>query len=451
MKKILLAGLISVVVFQYVRAQNDVLDQYIQIGLKNNLALKQKQLSYEQSLAVLKEARSLFFPDIGLNARYSVADGGRAFEIPIGDLMNPVYSTLNQLIQQDRFNQVQNEAIPFLRPTEQVTKLSLIQPIYNPQIYYNYKIKKDLTNTEQISVDIYKRELIKEIKTAYFNYLKTVKALELLDLTLDVVRENVRVNQSLFTNDKVTMDVVYRSRAEFSKVEGQTAEAEKYHKTAAAYFNFLLNRSLDSSINTIDDELPDQEIMNVEKALELANLNREELYQLETYKDISEKYLKMNKWNKTPTLAGAFDYGIQGEQYDFNDKADYYLASLVLRWDLFKGFEKRSKIQQATIELDKINEKYSETEKQIDLQVIEVYYSLIAARKAVIAAKSRNFSSLKAFEMINKKYNQGQTSLLEFIDARTSATNAGLNLIMARFDYQIRYAEFERVLGLYIL
>ncbi len=56
-----------------------------------NQGLKQRQLDYASDLAALKEARGLFLPDFSLNARYTVAEGGRTIVFPVGDLLNPVY------------------------------------------------------------------------------------------------------------------------------------------------------------------------------------------------------------------------------------------------------------------------------------------------------------------------------------------------------------------------
>ena len=49
---------------QCVLAQSP-LDEYIRLGLENNLSLKQKEISYQRSLEVLKEAKGLFYPNIG--------------------------------------------------------------------------------------------------------------------------------------------------------------------------------------------------------------------------------------------------------------------------------------------------------------------------------------------------------------------------------------------------
>jgi outer membrane protein TolC len=449
MKKKTIIFLSFMILMSYLPAQNNVLEKYIQEGLQSNLTLKQKQSSYEKSIQVLKEAKGMFFPNLSFNARYSLADGGRIIDFPVGDMLNPVYSTLNQLTQTNQFPQIENESIPFLRPTEQETKLRLVQPLFNPQIYYNSKIKSELTNAEKADVESFKRQLVAEIKSAYFNFLKTIQILELASKTTDLLKENIRVNERLFANDKITIDNVYRSKAELSKLEQNIAEAVKFNKSSKAYFNFLLNKPLESDIE-ISDEIKFSFIeTELQNSQENAINNREELYMLKSYEKANDYNLKLNKYNKTPRLTAVVDYGFQGEKYNFTSDDDFIMASFVLSWDLFKGFQNRAKIQQATIDKQIIETQYDEAENRVKLEVFNLYYEVEAVEKAIIAAQQEKLSASKSFEIINKKYNEGQASLIQFIDARTTMTSAEFNLIIATYDYKIKYAEFERAACLY--
>lgn len=430
-------------------SQESKLEQYIKQGLQSNLALQQKQLSYNKSLAALEEAKGLFFPDISFNARYSIADGGRVIEFPVGDLMNPVYTTLNQILQEDKFPMVENEQIRFLRPTEQETKLSLVQPVFNPKIKHNYQIKKKLSNAEAIGIDVFKRELVAEIKKSYLRYLQSLAVQKLYDQTLVLVRENLRTNQSLFENDKVTIDVVYRSESEISKVKQQIAEANKNCQIAAAYFNFLLNKPLDSKIDVMkfDDFLV--KINAFENYEKQALTRREELKQLNVLQNARQESIKLNKSDYYPSLIAAVDYGIQGEEYRFTHKYDYVLASLVLKWNIFNGNSRKARVQQAKIDKHILDKKNAELRKQISLQVVEKYYDLIAAKKGIEASGDEVESARKAFRLVNKKYTQGMANLIEFIDARTTMTNAEINQVLKKYDYLIKYADFERVTNEY--
>lgn len=434
-------------------AQEDIMDSYIREGFSNNLALKQKELNYHRSLQVLNQARALFFPEVGLSARFTMADGGRYIDFPAGDLLNPVYTTLNQLTHSHEFPQVDNQKVYFVRPTEQETRLSMVQPLIRPDIFFNYKIRKNLTDAAFIDINIYKRELVREIKTAYFNYLKTVKALELFDQTMKVVRENVRVNESLLANDKVTMDVVFRSRAEYSKVEQQVAAAQDMHERAKGYFNFLLNKSLKSDIRAFpgDSALLIMNPLPEDSAIRIALANREELTRLNKYKSASANTIKLYKFNTAPTLGLGIDYGVQGESYSFGKDSEFLFASLVLKWSIFRGFENRSKIREASVNRDILDEQYIETVNRIGLQVTDSWYGVNTALKTVAASQTQSESASKAFDLISKRYYQGQSSLLEFIDARTAMTGAELNLIIARYDYAISIAELERTMAIHPL
>lgn len=454
----------SIIFFQgNIMAQENVLDNYVKLGLENNLVLKQKHESYEKSIEALREAKGLYFPDISLNARFSVSQGGRTIELPIGDLMNPVYSSLNGITGVMAQNgdilptmifpdtSINNEFINFLRPTEHETKVRIVQPIINAQIWNNYKIKKELINVEKANADTYRRYLVAEIRTSYYNYLKTVNLNELLDNTSILVLENNRVNQKLFENDKITLDIVLRSKAEISKLEQQKAEAIKNNQMAGAYLNFLLNRPLNEKIDILENDNMQINPLDLQMALNAAIANREELNSASSYINVAEQNIQLNQSSKLPTLTAVVDYGLQGAKYDFAnlDDQDYVMASLILKWDLFKGFQNQAKTQQALIDRQIIGNQQKALSDQIKLQVINAYYDLQASEKSVISAKDEVESLEKVFKLVNKKYKLGKANLLEFTDARTSMTNAQQKLIITKYDHLIKLSELEKVTATY--
>jgi len=449
--KTILSILFIIFCFLPVRGQDTTLVHYIRLGLENNLALKQKTADYKKSMEVLSQARAHFLPVISFNARYSVARGGRTIDFPVGDMLNPVYNTLNSILGSNLFPNIENQSFNFLRSYEQETKFELVQPIINPRIAYNYKIKKELSAGSKADLNTYKRQLVADIKTAYYSYLKTVQLDKLVQVTRQLLEENIRVNKSLYRNDKVTIDVVYRSEAELSRLEQNQAKVTKNRKLAVSYFNFLLNRPFETPV--LIEQGSEIESLNtsIATAEDKALQNREELRLLDHYYDAALYNLKLQKSGRVPGLFAAVDYGIQGTGYRF-DKDDYYfLGSLVLRWDLFKGFENRSKIRQSQIEMVQIREKREELTDRIRLEVNNAWYEMEMAAKTVQAVQKEKESAEKAFTVVQKKYNQGMASLIEFMDARTTMTNASANYIIGVLDYKIQKAAYERVIGTFLL
>jgi outer membrane protein TolC len=362
--------------------------------------------------------------------------------------MNPVYSTLNQLTASNIFPQIGNEEIKFLRPREHETKVRLIQPVFNTDLYYNSRIKKELTVSEEINLEQYKRELTAEIKKAYYSVGMTKSLLAMLQETRLLLLENVRVNTKLMENNKVTLDNLLRSQTELSKFDQQLQTARKNKQISTAYFNFLLNRLLTDSVIIEAPQEYSTPAGLLNDYAQQAISNREEIKNLEQFNHISDLNISMNKSARLPDLLVVADYGFQGEKYVFNRDQDYLQASVVLSWDLFKGFQKRTKISQALIRKELAVNQLDETKKRIELQVISAFDELKASEASVTAAENQVRTAREGFRLVRRKYEEGQASLLEFMDARNTLTQAEENLIISRFTCLSDYADFEKTIAI---
>ena len=444
--------LVLFLLISQVALTQDVLNNYIQQGLENNLALKQKTADYKIKMAELREAKGMFFPSLSVNARYSVADGGREISIPVNTMLSG-YSQYNNLINPGLNlmvpGEIKDETIPFMRPKEHETKLRLTQSLFNTDIYYNRKIKEEFSLISKADEMSYKRQLIKEIKTAYYQYLITLEVEEVLFSTRELINELIRVNERLYTNNKVTIDKVYKAEAELNKLEKKISETQKNKMSARNYFNYLLNKELNSEVqvDSLDDITP-----STKQLAELKNNaleSREELEMLSHYESLSEKNIKMQKGHQLPDLIAVVDYGFQGEEYQFTGDDDFVMANFVLSWDLFKGFQNKARIQQAKIEKKKIEDKHRQTEKLVQLEVVQAYYGVVSSVKSLDAARSEKKSTQKVFKLVKRQYEEGMVNLLEYLDAQNALTEAKQNFIISKYNLLIAKAELERAAGLY--
>lgn len=432
-------------------SQSSVLNDYLKQALKDNLALQQKQFELEKSTAARREAAGLMLPSVGINARYSRADGGRTIEFPVGNLVNPIYDAVNDTrirsgINPIPFQYLENQSIPFLREKEQETKLRAVQPLFNPEIYYNYKIKSDLQRLAKYSVNIYKRALISEMKAAYFNYLKAVQVEKLLAEAKDLVKENLRVSRKLFENDLVTIGDVYRAQTELSKIDQKISEAAANRNASRSYFNYLRNRPLDESIEADSSlDITKQEYQPIEALKQQALKNREEIKQLNTVIEIAAKSKKLAGGAFLPTLNVVADYGFQGEDYRFDSEHDYWMVSGIMEWNLFNGFQDQAKREQAAIDKKKAETRLQEVERLIALQVDKTFDKIKVSRQSLIFAKNRRQSARESFRLVRKRYQQGMAAQIEFLDARNNLTEAEINFIITQYDYMIHYAALEKM------
>ncbi len=446
----------------------DPLDRYLREGLNNNLALEQQNLDLEKNLAALQEARGLFFPSLSLQARYSRAGGGRQIEFPVGDLLNPVYSTLNDLLAAQGmpagFPTLENQDIAFLRSREQETLVRVIQPLYQPAILHNYRLQQHLASSQAASVNAYREVLKRDIQVAYYSYLKAEKAIEILDAAELLVGENLRVNERLYANERVTQDAVFRARTERLALLQQRREAEKDRDLARSYFNFLVNRPLDRGIERVEEAallavfepsdvrapaalLPvaqtDRAGIQQDMLKDAALQNRYELQQLDAAIDASQSAVALSRAAFLPGVSFALDLGIQGQDYGFTGDRSFYLASVVLEWKLFNGFQNRSKLEQARLETQRLRTQQDELQKQIQLQVQEAYDNFAVALESLKTAEERLITAREGYRIVSRQYEEGLSNQVTFLDARTSLTEGELNLNITRYDALIRRAELE--------
>jgi outer membrane protein len=443
---ILRGGALSV---QAQAQHSDILADYIREGLGSNAALKTQQFDLEKSYIALEEAKTLFMPRVNFQMQYSLAAGGRNIQFPIGDLLNPAYTALNKLTNSNQFPSLENQSINFLPNNFHETKLHTVYPILNKEIFYNREIKKELITVEQAKINVYKRELVKNIKLAYIQYLQANHAVGIYKNALGLVRENLRVNEKLVKNDVATQANVLKAKAELAKVENSIMEAENATKNTAAYFNFLLNKPFDSKIDVdtvlmkpLPNLLPNSLPNSIHSKASI-QAQREEFAQIQGAEKAVSLQKKMNESYKSPKLGVALDLGFQGFGFKLWEQT-YGLLGLQLDVPLYTAKVEKLKVQQNDIELKKLQAQTEEVLQQIQLQIRVSRTNLETSREAFKMNDAELTATKEYYRLIERRFREGQALQIEVVDARTQMTTTELKRSLAQFAVLTREVELER-------
>lgn len=433
------------------RGVEAVLADYVAQALESNLGLERQDLSVELSLAALDEARGRYLPQASIESRFSRAEGGRTIALPLGDLINPAYATLNELlVAQGRapvFGSVANTEFEFLREQEQQTYVRLLQPLYVPEIRADVRAHSALARSEEATRDTVARTLVRDVQIGYHNWLKTQQGLAIVMASRELLDENLRVNESLHANGKVTRDQVLRAQAELLEVEQQQVQASSALEIARSYFNFLLNRPLETAIERGVVTGADAALPALGALQERALVQRSELRQLDSLGDAAEAQIAAATSRFKPNIALAFESGVQGEEYRFGHEDDYSIASLVFSWNIFNGNQDRARLAQARFARRAVGVEREDAAQQIALAVEQAHADLRAALSALGTARARQDAAREVFKIAARKRDAGVISQVEFLDARTTLTSAELNYTVTQFNLLSRRAELEFAVG----
>lgn len=428
------------------------LKAYIDTALRNNLVLQQRHVSLEKAVMALKSAKSLYLPSVNLEAAYQTADGGRNIPLPIGDLLNPVYATLNQLTQSSQFPTIENETINFLPRNYYDAHIRTTLPLINTDIGHNKRIHEFQVRLSELDVETYKRELVKEIKVAYFGYLGAVQSVAVYRSALALAKESRRANERLVENGKGLPAYVLRSEGEVAAAEAALINGVQQVENAAYYFNSLLNRDAAADIDTVFNS--EDALMGVVGLLhgETQSIStREELQALATAVSIRETALRMDKQFAVPTLNAFLDLGSQSEGFRFNDQTRYYMAGLQLTFPIFSGNRNRYKVQQSQYDLQHAQLQLAEANRQLQLSHSVALNGLRSAWENHEAAK-RQLAAAEAYQrLIAKGYQAGTNSYIETVDARNQYTSARLALSISTYRVLSAMATVEREQATYSL
>ena len=436
MKKVITLTLFC---FGFLGYSQSKLDNYIQIGLKSNEVIKQHNFDINKSMYALKEAHALFYPTVSLNANYTKADGGRTIDIPIGDMLNPVYNTLNQITNSNAFPALQNQSVLINPDNFYDAKIHTTMPLLNFEIIYNKRIKSQQTSLQKIELEIYQRELVKEIKIAYYKYLQSIEGINIYQDALKLVKENQRVNQSLFKNDKINRTAVLRSDNEVIRIEANLETAKQVNSNAKTYFNFLINQKLDSEIEIdVNNEATPTILVNENTS------NREELSKLTQVSEINSNVSKLTESYWYPKLSGFADFGFQDFDFEVNKQSRYYFAGVGLEWNIFSGNKNKYKLKQVEEDSKKISSQTDNVRQQLLLQFQVSQNNLKSALEQFNADKNQKESAKKYNEDITKLYKEGQAIYIELLDAQNQWVNAQLNTNISLYNSWIAFAELER-------
>lgn len=427
--------------------KSPILQKYIDEGLERNLAIRQQDLQIEKAWKSVEIAQSQLSPTVAFAPNYTLAAGGRRLQFPVGDLLNPVYSTLNALTQSQAFPQIENVNEQLAPNNFHETKLTIQYPIFSNKAKYGILINRELWKAEETTKKKLLYDLQFGIEQAYYQYLQVTEARQIAQVSIDLVEEYIQFNQKLVTNQVALPDVLLTLQFERNKALERRAELDKNEQLARAYFNYLLYKPLDSPI--LQDSTAWTSIyvptLPLEEYVAQALRERLELQQLSDGVRLAQLGVEFQeKEAYLPTVFAGGNVGFQGFGYQFTNQG-FAILQLGLQWDVFHGFEKKKKIAQAKIQRQLIDSKQAEVKQQIELQVTQAYYQAFTAQKGIETAESGKKQAEQIRSLVEKRYRNGQALFIELQKAQTDWEVASVQYTLKKYEASLAYLQLRKV------
>ncbi|MDQ3050170.1 MAG: TolC family protein [Bacteroidota bacterium] len=415
------------------------LQECIEYALKNNIQIKQSELTAELSTVNFYQSKAAFFPSINANSNYTYN---------FGRSVNPytnVYT--NQEVQS--MNISASGSLPIFNGFQIMNSLS--------QSKYEYMASHE--NLAKI-----KNDISLNVAAAYLQVLYSKEALKAVDDRLNAATQNR-------DRTKIMVDAGSMAQGNFLDAEAALA-AEELAKVNA-------DNQLITAIITITQllELKSTEDFDVaQPAVDIRDLSSlsisaDEIYNtaLKTLPDFrasalniqsAEKGLAISRGARYPrlSLGGGLSTGysnvatrfLTNEEISFNDQLNEnynkYLG-LSLSIPIFNGWATESSVKRAKINLENVKYNDQLIRNQAYKSIVQAHADAIAAQQKYTASQKAASSSNEAFVYAEKKYNVGMLSSIEFLNVRNTSSRAESDLIQAKYDFIFRLKVIDFYLG----
>lgn len=399
---------------------------------EHNKLLNAKKFQLDAASLSLREAKSLYGPTIVFGTQYTLAAGGRSISFPVGDLLNPVYGTLNQLTQTSAFPQIENVNEQFLPNNFYDARFRITQPIYYPDLAINKKLKSEAIVSKDIEIKAFKRELSKEVMTAYFAVMTSKKAIAIYEAADTLIIEAKRTTQSMIKNGIALPSALSRIENQASNNLSQKIDATANHTNAINYFKFLTGMAKEE--NVVDVALPELPIIIDDKV----GL-REDIQQIN--QGIKMQSLAIQKENNfyKPKFGAQLDLGSQDFDFGFEP---YALLGINLEVNIFDSKRNSFKKEAIKAEILSLESQKSHVEDMISLQIDIAKENVLSAINQANTYKSRIAATDRIYQDVQKKYREGTANYLDLIDAQTQVTQVNQQYIIAQNNSWVKWAEF---------
>lgn len=427
-------------------------NEAVDLAYKNVVELKNAQLDYQLQEAKNKEITgqaypqlsgsvsanhylklpAILFPDATSTAVYSILkeEGVSGTNGPITDVPSP---SMRQ--------------VSFQQPWNLTLGATVTQLLFQPDVFVGLQARQTALDLSQSIVNQTKEKIKDSAYKRYYAILITEKQLHFID-------EGLQRLQKLYHDDSIMYKNGFAERLDLDKVQVQINNLRSTRNSIAnvvelayAAMKFAIGVSQKDTVVLKEDLTT----ANVKENLLDENFNYEDRTEIKTLgylKRLQELDMKRNRMGFIPTVAAVGNYGINGMgQKFFTDNSTIWIKSSFIGVNvnipIFDGFQRRYKIEQSRLNVQKAENNLSNVKQAIDLEQTITKSGLLNALNNLDIQERNMELAERVYNMTKKKFEQGLGSSFEVLQsdadlqtAQSNYFNALYNAIVARISYQ---------------
>ena len=414
-------------------AQAVTLDDAVQAALANSPTLQAAASHIDSAQAMLRQAKSYYYPSIGASANYARSDNPpQAFMMTLNqrslNMMDPAFDP-NNPDDTDNYR----------------ASLGAQWRLFDLQRDAGKNMARFGAQASQEAYNAARNQLVHEITRGFYGVLQARAFAAVQEKSIASIEESLRVAQERFAAGGAVKTDVLNLETQLAQANEDLIRARNGAQLAVA----ALNAGIGDDLVTADNiaapaaaalAAPPPECKDPE-----AFENRPELHAATLMRQVKEQDLKKAKGGYAPTIS-AFA-SLDEDSGNASDYEHSYTAGVVAEINLFDGARTRAAVQAAQAELKaaQADEEKARLNLRLDLQqaflaVREAWERLDVTRKSLETAE-------EARRIVQEQYQQGAADISILLQTQVGVTAMQTRNAAAQYDYLTALSNLQRAKG----
>jgi outer membrane protein len=412
------------------------LEQAVKTGLEKNPKMSASQFQLDASAARIKEALSGLYPRIDFNQSFvTTTNPAQAFSIKLNQ---------EQITAQD-FDPARLNDPP--TTNNFASTFSLSMPLYDAgQIRAGVKQARLGHESATLSADRTRQEVIASVVVAYVGALTAQDQLKDIHQTLETARANEKIVRARYENGLVVKSDLLRAGVRIAGLEQERLTAESQVAVAMAVLNAAMGTEMDHVYKLVPLErtgsVPPG---SLKEWLQKARDQRPDLKQLKAQEMIADEGVEKAKLAYLPSLHLTGSYQMDTE--DFSKTANNYTVGLLLRFNLFSGFENEWRVHEALANLEQVKALIKQFELGVEVETRRAYSQTQSASERIKVAEAAVSQAEESLRIVRNRYENGLFTIVDLLDSETALQLARTHYLRSNYDYTVARAQLYLAAG----
>lgn len=436
------------------------LEQALQIALSENVSVKVADMEIERTGFAKKGTYASLFPQIDLSGNYQRtikkqvmymdfdmgSMGGGASGGEIGGDTGAVDGSASS-------DAGMSGGLEVGRWNTWSAGVTAAMPIVNAQLWESIKVSGTAVELAVEQARASRLDMVTQVKQAFYSTLLAKEAFNVYREVYENAVKNYEETEKKYNAQKASELELTRAKTTVANAIPDVYNAESSVILALWQLKAVLGVDLDANIDVagVLGDYADTMFYELHQHDSISLANNTTMKQLAIQAEQLARNIRLQKYAYIPTLSAAFSFSVNAMTNDFNFSTykwtPYSYVGVSLAIPIFSGGKRLNDVRQAKNQYQQLQLQTTDTERNLKIAIRQSLNTMETNMKSYYAAQTAVGTAQKGYDIAEKSYQVGRSTLIELNDAQLALTQARLSESQAIYNFIVAKAQLEQVIG----